>query len=685
MTTARVSQIAKWLDLFLAPDQVTECRAIYGDKQVACSFHKGNLDLARRAVELDEINSSKFGKLPVGIYFTPNTLRPDLITARKSCTKADVIQRDWLLLDFDPVRPAGESSSEGERSASWDCLQRVLGWCEAAGFTSPIIADSGNGFHLCYPIAFPADDAAQQLIKSILQGLHKRCSDDYARVDVATHDAPRIWKLYGTRSRKGEANSERPHRYSRIVSGDKPTNEQRTQNNAAMRRLLEIWTFQERVKSNKPDHVLSEHELISLRIKSYLAKEPAAIAGQGGHNQAYHVAMILVEGFGVNTESDFLSLIRDWNASCVPPWSEEELRHKFESAMKNCDTSKRGYLLDENRNGFAGPSEAATGQQEEQKETKSEDATLADLIEINATVRWVWPGWIQLGVLTGLAAEPGTGKTRLCMDLARRLAKGMPWPDGTENTFPPESRTLWMPADNQHAELATIAEQYGLSPNLVFLNAPKGDPFGGTNLDTDPDRRALEKRIARIKPALVIIDTILATTDKTAYSPEDAKALFKPLQEIAQRQQTAIVCVTHTNKGGQALGRRIMGQCRVVIQMSHPDKGQENRRRFWVEKSNSLMPPPLGITMNTEGNEYDNEPPQAPEEGPAKTGPSPARLQECADWLVQYLEDGPKRVSTTRTEAEFKGFDAKLLYRAKKHLEVDEYETEGKKWWQLMA
>jgi hypothetical protein len=48
-------------------------------------------------------------------------------------------------------------------------------------------------------------------------------------------------------------------------------------------------------------------------------------------------------------------------------------------------------------------------------------ATLADLRRLVADTEWPWPGWLAAGVLNALAADPGTGKTVLAADLARRL------------------------------------------------------------------------------------------------------------------------------------------------------------------------------------------------------------------------------------------------------------------------
>jgi putative DNA primase/helicase len=310
-------------------------------------------------------------------------------------------------------------------------------------------------------------------------------------------------------------------------------------------------------------------------------------------------------------------------------------------------------------------------------------ATAADLIRLNAFIRWAWKGWIPIGVLTVLAAEPGCGKTRFCADLARRIYLGLPWPDGTGPTLPHGSTTLWVAADNQHPELGTLPGEFGFPPECLYLNAPASNPFAGTLLDERLELDAFERRIEIVKPALVIVDTTLNATERSAHKPEDAKAFFTPLQQIAARRQIPLIGVTHLNAAGKPLGRRIMGQARVVMQMEFPDQEQKERRKLHVVKSNSKYPSPLGVTMGDHGNEYDLDPPKATDAEPGKTS-NKTEIQKAVDWLWKWLEEGPKAVGSAREAAEEKGISSRDLYRAKEKMPVEEYRSEGRKFWRLV-
>src|SRR5262249_45065609 len=115
---------------------------------------------------------------------------------------------------------------------------------------------------------------------------------------------------------------------------------------------------------------------------------------------------------------------------------------------------------------------------------------------------------------------------------------------------------------------------------------------------------------------------------------------------IARRRSTAVLCLTHLNAAGQFLGRRVMEKVRTAIRMEHYDR--DPKRRLEVVKTNAQMPAALGLTMGESGNEYDDQPPEPPEENGGRPAGRSARQRECDDWLKAELKTSPKRVSMTR-------------------------------------
>jgi len=93
--------------------------------------------------------------------------------------------------------------------------------------------------------------------------------------------------------------------------------------------------------TNEPGNI-SAPDYILDRARKYIAKMPIAISGQGGHSSTYHVTCVLTIGFGLD-RGDTLAILREWNERCEPPWSERELEHKVDDALK--ESGWRGYLL----------------------------------------------------------------------------------------------------------------------------------------------------------------------------------------------------------------------------------------------------------------------------------------------------------------------------------------------------
>ena len=81
------------------------------------------------------------------------------------------------------------------------------------------------------------------------------------------------------------------------------------------------------------------------RARRYLRSMDAAIGGQGGHNQTFRAARVLVLDFALDAETAFSLLWQEFNPRCSPPWNERELRHKVSDALKL--QGQRGKLLEE--------------------------------------------------------------------------------------------------------------------------------------------------------------------------------------------------------------------------------------------------------------------------------------------------------------------------------------------------
>src|SRR5262249_26058219 len=125
------------------------------------------------------------------IYFTMNPLVPGILARRANRTDwsdtgtlsgdTHVLKRRWLLIDADPVRIGGVSSTDDEKARSKEVLRAVRAYLMAAGWPAPIMADSGNGYHALFPVDLPADDGG--LVKRQLAALAERFDTADVKVD----------------------------------------------------------------------------------------------------------------------------------------------------------------------------------------------------------------------------------------------------------------------------------------------------------------------------------------------------------------------------------------------------------------------------------------------------------------------------------------------------------------------
>jgi len=128
----------------------------------------------------------------------------------------DVRRLKWILIDLDPVRPAGISSTDQEKLRAWVKLILIREHLDRKlGVAAHVVADSGNGFHLLYQIDLPPSEA--RLVKGVLEETANCFDDAFVKVDRKVFNPSRITKLYGTLAAKGDSTLTRPHRFSRIL------------------------------------------------------------------------------------------------------------------------------------------------------------------------------------------------------------------------------------------------------------------------------------------------------------------------------------------------------------------------------------------------------------------------------------------------------------------------------------
>ena len=207
--------------LFVHTGEIVEVRCVgaEGKKGMVLSGYFDNHDSFCKAVkELDKGRHK-------GIYFTLQVIDPRLLARANNRIKPgslatsdkDVLFYRWLPIDLDPVRPSGISSSDPELKAALDLREPVTVWLTSEfRFPLPIQAMSGNGGHLLFQLPdWPVTPERKSILKGILQDVSIRFSTDKVKIDTSVFNPARVWKLYGTKAKKGDEIPEGTHRESR--------------------------------------------------------------------------------------------------------------------------------------------------------------------------------------------------------------------------------------------------------------------------------------------------------------------------------------------------------------------------------------------------------------------------------------------------------------------------------------
>lgn len=165
------------------------------------------------------------------IYVTPNPTVVDCFArsankqkphAEATTTDAQIAKRTWFLVDIDPARPKGVSSTDAQHRTAIARAKQVKAFLGELGFPWPIVGDSGNGAHLMYRVDLPNDAESTAVAKQALEALAHRFDDaadlpNPVKVDTTVFNSARIWKMYGTMACKGDNLPEQPHRRAAIL------------------------------------------------------------------------------------------------------------------------------------------------------------------------------------------------------------------------------------------------------------------------------------------------------------------------------------------------------------------------------------------------------------------------------------------------------------------------------------
>ena len=216
--------VHKAIEVLQKPGGVFEARVLGGSKKDIFSGYFRDADTL-----LNELNSIDIrGK---NIYVTLQDVKEDCFARSQSehfernpstTSDTEIDGYRWLFVDLDPVRPTGISSTDEELQKAKDLCYEVYAYLQDMGFPAPVMAMSGNGYHLLYRVDVPNDKAGRQLVERCLKVLSNIFDNDSVKIDTTNCNQSRICKLHGTLAQKGTSTKKRPHRMSGLLSVPDP-------------------------------------------------------------------------------------------------------------------------------------------------------------------------------------------------------------------------------------------------------------------------------------------------------------------------------------------------------------------------------------------------------------------------------------------------------------------------------
>lgn len=162
----------------------------------------------------------------------------------------------------------------------------------------------------------------------------------------------------------------------------------------------------------------------------------------------------------------------------------------------------------------------------------SEESTDDDLIE----------GLLGRDSLLLLAGDAKTGKSVLCTNLAMSVALGKPW----LGLKVKQGNVLWFCYEESARERAHALRPYGELEGVPFQIVW---PMEDWLIDHYDGLGFLESSIAHLKPALIVIDPLVAATGNTDYeTPGMGRNKLTKLKDLCNDHGVCVIVIHHLNK-----------------------------------------------------------------------------------------------------------------------------------------
>lgn len=296
------------------------------------------------------------------------------------------------------------------------------------------------------------------------------------------------------------------------------------------------------------------------------------------------------------------------------------------------------------------------------------------------SVDWLWKPYIPLGKITLIEADPGTGKTYLCLALASVVSNGGRFymePDGITRE---PGKVIYQTAEDGIADtivprLQSFVPQPNLENIITIDDREKGLDFMDSRI---------ESALQTVRPKLFVIDPLQAYLGAKVdmHRANEVRPVMAHIAQLAEKYGCAFVMIMHMNKnalGEQAMYRGlgsidIPAVARSMMFLGRNPQNKEERVLCHIKSS--LAAPGQSLTFNispdfggvvfTGTTDLDYSAITSPQKGRDK--PAPA-LTDAMDALSGLLgEDGFATVQQVETLQKASGISKSTMYSAKSEL-----------------
>lgn len=503
------------------------------------------------------------------------------------------------------------------------------------------IFESGNGIHILIQTVNYDPVEAPLKFKKILESLEDWFGTDDVEIDTSTHDAPRICKLYGTKSLKGQGDQAKQNRISKFVSGSLEPVDIFSELDDALK--FKVQPTESTQVDFKP--YSGQHLPIADIFRKHGLYEKSLSKGR-------HIVTCPYRSMhGSNTDASSTTVIFDGSGG----------KFGFKCFHNSCRDKTVTKVLDD-LGARSRPSDFIKARSEQSPEGFSFKSLAEVMDEPDVEQEWLVDQILIQGGTSILTGRPKSGKTTLARYLAYCVAHGTRW----LNLPTQQGTVLFIALEDKISQLKQIFQKLQITkdaPIFFHVGRPPSIPLP-----------SLKQEIIERRAALVIIDTMLKfqhIEDVNNYS-ETNKFLYD-LASIAKETNCHILILHHSGKGGETsdsdderslLGSTaISGGADTLIFVT-----QRNRIRYFstVQRyGNSIERKVLVLDSGTGGISLH-------EIGTFRT-------TETTEKILNLLKDGPQERQFLATSLQMKGQDFTDILRDMVSQGMIRFRTEGRK------